>query len=89
MSDKTITFKFSRSVALNPIFYDEQWYRQLLADGHTHEGALREMLRAACEEDPTEVWFTLTESEGGSTLAARADVFADHCFDVRLTESGD
>ncbi len=81
MSDKAISFYFERGVTLEPLWYDEQWHQQLLDEGWTEEGALKEMLRFAYEEDWTSLIQELMEGDG-----SYADVFVDSVTAVRVVE---
>lgn len=56
MSEKAIRLTVHNTVTLKALWYDEQWHRELVAEGMTDEQALREMLRVGYEEDALSLW---------------------------------
>lgn len=50
-TEKSIRFTVVATTTLKPLWYDEQWHRELVSDGMTDEQALREMIREGVSED--------------------------------------
>jgi hypothetical protein len=48
-----IRFTVVVTTTLEPLWYDEQWHRELVADGLTDEQALKTMVEMGVQEDPT------------------------------------
>jgi hypothetical protein len=46
-----IRFTIAATTTLEPLWYDEQWHRELVADGLTDEQALRAMIEQGFQED--------------------------------------
>lgn len=76
-----IAFRFERRVTLQPLWYDERWHQEMLEEGWTDEGALREMLRAGFNEDWTSMIQEMIES--GQSYA---DEFVDSITWVALVD---
>ncbi len=49
--DARIRFTITATVTLESLWYDEQWHRELLADGLSESEALRKMVRGGFDED--------------------------------------
>jgi len=68
MSADRITFHLERDVTLDALWFDQQWYDEMRADGLSHQDALLAMVESGVEEDPTSI---LWESFGpGAELAS-------------------
>jgi phage terminase large subunit-like protein len=75
---KAIQVTVERTVTLNPIWYDEQWHHELVAEGRTDEQALNEMLLMAWSED----WTSVTEE-----LFDNANAFVEAVKKVEVVDA--
>jgi hypothetical protein len=71
MSEPRITFTIEVTTTLEPLWYDEQWHKEMIHDGLTDEEALTEMLRVGYEEDSMSLWWEMFGSppEGARNFA--------------------
>lgn len=52
-----ITFRIERDVVLEPLWFDQQWYDELRAEGLSHEEALRQQVEIGIQEDPLSLFW--------------------------------
>lgn len=63
MALKQITFRIERDVILDPLWFDQQWYDELRAEGLSHEDALRHQVEIGLQEDPLSVLWESFEAD--------------------------
>ncbi len=83
MSGPRITFTLVKTVTLDPIWYDDQWHQEMLAEGMTEEEALREIVREWVEEDATTILFEMF----GTPQDGLAEEFAKATTNLHLTDA--
>ena len=74
-----IRFTITATATLESLWYDEQWHRELVADGMTDTEALCEMVRVGFEEDGLSI---LWEMFGPPPETAK--FFADAITEIAL-----
>lgn len=78
MSTYTISLTIEKTVNVDPLWYDEHWFRELLDEGLSEEDALREMIHVGWQED----WTSLSQE----ILGGDADEFVKSVKSVKLVK---
>jgi hypothetical protein len=80
---KTIRFTYQREVTLDPLWFDEQWLEENVAEGVSIDEALRLQIKLGYEED----WSSLLE-EMTAGSGSRAQEFVDSVTSIEVVEVG-